>query len=58
MQNVPLKAEQRFLFYCWIETLEHTGIRPWTSKERAIKMSDIEKRKSNSGEVQLFVEEE
>ena len=55
LQNVPLKAEQRFLFYCWIETLEHTGIRPWTSKERAIKMSDIEKRKSNSGEVQLFV---
>ncbi|MDA9281645.1 hypothetical protein N9Q14_03410 [Pseudomonadales bacterium] len=55
LQNVPLKAEQRFLFYCWIETLEHTGIRPWTSKERAIKMSDIEKRKSNSGEVQIFV---
>ena len=55
LKDVPLKAEQRFLFYCWIETLEHTGIRPWTTKALAMRMSDIEKGKSSSGEVQLFV---
>ena len=55
LKEVPFKAEQRFLFYCWIETLEHTGIRPWTTKALALKMSDIERRKSPSGEIQLFV---
>ena len=56
LQMVPLKAEQAFLFYCWLETLEHTAIRPWSSAAHAIHMSDIHREKTLDGKVMLLLD--
>ena len=44
------------LFYGWLETVNHTGIRPWTTLKNAIKMEHIKKGIDKQGKETLTLE--
>jgi len=45
-----------YLFYAWLESINHTGIRPWTTLKNAIKMEHIQKGVDRDGAETLTLE--
>jgi len=44
------------MFYAWLESINHTGIRPWTTLKNAIKMEHIQKGVDREGKETLTLE--
>jgi len=45
-----------YLFYGWLETINHTGIRPWTTLKNAIKMEHISRDTDSNGNETLTLQ--
>ena len=45
-----------YLFYQWLETINHTGIRPWNTLKNAIKMEHIQRKTDKDGNETLTLQ--
>ncbi len=52
------KQKYAYLYYCYLETLEHTGIRPFQNINNAIRMKDIQEKKNANGVMLLLKRDE
>ena len=50
------KQRYAYLYYCYLETLEHTGIRPFQNINNAIRMRDIKRKQNANGNLMLLLE--